>query len=228
MSETDTGGQAGRLFVLRHRISAAHTASVLVLGLSIIIISSIIASDLTVAEWEESALIFINDWPDALEPVMWALQQVGVIGAPIVAAVVVYYFTRKWQYFVAFAAILPLKLILEKGVVKQLVERERPFTSVGPHINVRGPAFEGLSFPSGHTTTAFAVAVLVSALLPRRWQIVAMSWAVVVAVARLYYGEHNILDVVAGAAMGTMFAVALWYVILNRADEGNETGVVEA
>ena len=228
MSETDTGGRAGRLFVLRHRISATHTALVLVLGLAIIIVTSIIASDLTVAGWEESALVFINDWPDALEPLMWVLQQVGVIGTPIIAAIVVYYFTRKWQYFIAFAAILPLKLILEKGVVKQLVERERPFISVGPHINVRGPAFEGLSFPSGHTTTAFAVAVLVSPLLPRNWRILALAWAVVVAVARLYYGEHNILDVVAGAAMGTMFAVALWYLILNRAQEGNETGMVEA
>ena len=65
---------------------------------------------------------------------------------------------------------MPLKLILEKAVLKQLIERERPFVTVGPDITVRGPAFEGLSFPSGHTTTAFAFAILVAAFLPRRWR----------------------------------------------------------
>ncbi|MDH3682435.1 MAG: phosphatase PAP2 family protein [Acidimicrobiia bacterium] len=94
---------------------------------------------------------------------MWVLQQVRVTGTPIVAAVVVYYFTRRRQYLVASAAILPLKLVIEKGVLKKLVERDRPFESVGAHINVRGPAFEGLSFPSGHTTTIFAISVLLSA-----------------------------------------------------------------
>lgn len=226
MSETGTGGRVRQLFVLRYRISAAQTILVSAVALAVIVVSSLIASDGAVADWEESTLVFINDWPDRLEPLMWVLQQVGVIGTPIIAAVIVYYFTRRWQYFVAFAAILPLKLVLEKGVLKQLVERERPFTSVGPHIDVRGPAFEGLSFPSGHTTTAFAVAVLVSALVPPKWRIVAMMWAVVVAIARLYYGEHNILDVVAGAAMGTMFSVVLWYAILNRTDDGGHEGVV--
>jgi membrane-associated phospholipid phosphatase len=38
----------------------------------------------------------------------------------------------------------------------------------------------------------------------------------VVGVARLYFGEHNVLDVVAGVAMGTMFATIIWFAILNR------------
>ena len=122
-----------------------------------------------------------------------------------------------------------MKLVIEKGVVKNLVERDRPFESAGAHINVRGPAFEGLSFPSGHTTTIFAIAVLLSALLPPRWRILPVAWAVIVAIARLYYGEHNFLDVVSGAATGTLFAVVLWYAILNRvAEEPREAAVTES
>ena len=37
-----------------------------------------------------------------------------------------------------------------------------------------------------------------------KWRPIPLIWAVVVGVARLYYGEHNMLDVVAGFAMGTM------------------------
>jgi membrane-associated phospholipid phosphatase len=128
----------------------------------------------------------------------------------------IYYSTRKWQHLVPFLLVLPLKLGIEKGLVKQFVERERPAVSVGDSINVRGPGIEGLAFPSGHTTTAFALGILLSAFLPPRWRPVPVIWAVIVGIARMYYGEHNVLDVVAGAALGTAFAVALWYFFLNR------------
>ena len=216
--ETESGRPRRRPFVLQHAISVGQTLFVSVVAVTIIVVSSLLARNGTVPDWEESVLVFFNDWADWLEPLMWVLQQVGVIGAPIVAGLVVYYFTREWLYFVAFAAILPLKLVIEKSVVKRLVERDRPFESVGAHINVRGPAFEGLSFPSGHATTVFAVAILLAALLPPRWRMVPVAWAVIVGIARLYYGEHNFLDVVAGAAMGTLFSVLLWFAILNRVD----------
>jgi membrane-associated phospholipid phosphatase len=223
--ETDTAPQEGGLFVVRHSITLAQTVLVSVATVVIIIVSSLIARDGTVPGWEESVLHFFNDWADWLEPVMWVLQQVGVTGAPILTAIVVYYLTRKWQYLVAFAAILPLKLVIEKGLIKNLVERERPGTSVGAEVNVRGPAFEGLSFPSGHTTTIFGISVLLFALLPPKWRIVPVVWAAIVAIARMYFGEHNLMDVVAGAATGTLFAVVLWYAILNRVPENTRDGV---
>ena len=81
---------------------------------------------------------------------------------------------------------------------------------------MRGPGFEGLSFPSGHSTTAFAMFILVAAYVPSRWRALPITGAVIVAVARLYYGEHNFLDVLAGAAMGTAFATVLWFLFVNR------------
>ncbi len=203
-------------FVVCRKVTRRQASLVSTFTVMALVASSLLAWDGEVPAWEESALVFFNEWPDWLEPLMWFLQQVGVAGAPVIAAAVVYYFTRRWQHFIAFAAVLPLKLLIEKGVVKQLVARERPFVSVGENINVRGPAFEGLSFPSGHTTTAVAVGVLLSAFLPPRWRPVPLAWAAAVGIARLYYGEHNLLDVVAGAATGTLFAVVLWYFLLNR------------
>lgn len=213
--------------MVRRRLSAARTAWVSLVAIVIVVVSSILARGGSVPAWEESILLFFNDWPDWFEPLMWVLQQVGVTGAPIVAAVVVYYYTRRWQHLVAFAAILPLKLVIEKGIVKQLIERNRPFESVGDHINVRGPAFEGLSYPSGHTTTAFAVGIVLSAFLPPKWRALPVAWATIVGIARLYYGEHNVLDVVTGAATGTFFGVVLWYLLLNRfADEDGQQAAV--
>jgi membrane-associated phospholipid phosphatase len=201
---------------VRTKLASSTVAAVVVAAGIIVVFSSAVAWDGTVPGWEAEVLRWINGWPDWLKPGMWALQQVGVFMAPVVTGLVVVLFTRRWQHLVPFVLILPLKLGIEKAVVKQLVERERPFVSLGPEIDVRGPAFEGLSFPSGHSTTVFATAVLLSAFLPPKWRVVPITWAVVVGVARMYYGEHNLLDVVAGAALGTAFAAMLWFVFLNR------------
>lgn len=190
-------------------------ATVVVLA-AVVVASSAVAWDGDVPEWEADMLRFVNDWPDWLEPIMWVLQQVGVFMAPVIGGLIVVLFTRQWRHLIPFVLVLPLKLGIEKAIVKQLVERERPFVSIGPEIKVRGPAFEGLSFPSGHSTTAFALGVLVFAFVPPRWRPVPIAWAFIVAIARLYYGEHNILDSVAGAAIGTAFALTLWYFFLNR------------
>ena len=136
--------------------------------------------------------------------------------APVIAGLVVVWFTRRWQHLLVFALILPLKLSVEKAIVKQLVDRERPYTSLGSDLDVSGPQLAGLSFPSGHSTTATAMAVLLAAFLPPKWRPLPLAWAVIVSTARLYYGEHNLLDVVAGAALGTAFAVVLWFAVLNR------------
>ena len=83
--------------------------------------------------------------------------------------------------------------------------------------------------PALSSLTAFAMFILVSAYVPSRWRPVPIAGAVIVAAARLYYGEHNFLDVLAGAAMGTAFATLLWFLFVNRVVEPigqTETGVV--
>lgn len=202
--------------LIRDRLPLPLASALVAIAMVVVAVCSAVAWDGDVAQWEIDALEFFNTWPDWFEPPMWVLQQVGVLFSPIVAGLIICRLTRDWRHFVPFALVLPLKLGIEKGLVKQFVDRERPFVSIGPEVKVRGPAFDGLSFPSGHTTTAFAVGILIAAFLPPRWRPVPVLWAAVVGVARLYYGEHNFLDVVAGAAMGTAFAAVLWSVLLNR------------
>jgi membrane-associated phospholipid phosphatase len=213
---TTTEPHTAPFLAVRTRLAPSTVAIVVVVASVIVGFASAVAWDGTVPGWEAGVLRWINGWPDWFKPPMWALQQVGVFMAPVVAGLIVVSFTRRWQHLVPFVLILPMKLGIEKAVVKQLVERERPYVSLGPDIDVRGPAIEGLSFPSGHSTTAFALMVLLAAFLPPKWRFVPITWAVVVGVARMYYGEHNLLDVVAGAALGTAFAAILWFVFLNR------------
>lgn len=64
------------------------------------------------------------------------------------------------------------------------------------------------SFPSGHTSVAFATATSV-AIIYKKWYIVvpAYAWASGVGYSRLYLGEHYPSDVLAGAAVGAGSAI---------------------
>ena len=75
---------------------------------------------------------------------------------------------------------------------------------------VEDPAFEALvalpstaSFPSGHATTAFAAAVALGVLVPRL-RAAALALAALIAVSRVYLGVHFVLDVLAGALLGSL------------------------
>ncbi len=110
--------------------------------------------------------------------------------------------------FIQIMLSVPIKLLLEQRVVKALVERQRPGTSVSDAI-LRDASPTGLSFPSGHAVLAFALASLLAPYLGRVGRIVVYSLAVMTAVGRIYLGAHNPLDVVGGAGLGIAIAGAL-------------------
>jgi membrane-associated phospholipid phosphatase len=85
---------------------------------------------------------------------------------------------------------------------------------------LRGVHPAGLSFVSGHAIITFAIAGLLALALPRRWAVVGFVLASLNAVARVYLGAHNPLDVVGGAAVGLAIAAALDLVLDVARDRG--------
>ena len=71
------------------------------------------------------------------------------------------------------------------------------------------------SFPSGHTATAFCFAVLVALLLRKKFVFFVMiALAVMIGYSRVYLLQHFLMDVAAGAIIGTVAAVATWYLFV--------------
>jgi undecaprenyl-diphosphatase len=117
--------------------------------------------------------------------------------------------TRRFRLAIAALVATAAKLVLER-VVKSIVSRQRPGTSIGPDVHVRGKvSLHGESFVSGHAVLVTALATIVSPYLRGRWKIV--PWAIVglVMVTRVYVGAHNPLDVICGAALGLAIGAAL-------------------
>ena len=98
-------------------------------------------------------------------------------------------------------------------LIKWIVGRGRPF--VGGQANAFNFShFAGTeayaSFPSGHATTAFALAFAVAAIWPRA-RIAVIVYALVIAATRLVLLAHHPSDVVAGALVGITGAMAVRY-----------------
>lgn len=108
------------------------------------------------------------------------------------------------------AAVLSAGLALAIGkVISELVDRARPFVADphGVHLFAAHAADPG--FPSDHATAAFAIAVAIL-VRKRAWGIVALVLAAVLSVGRVALGVHYPSDVIAGAALGSAAALALW------------------
>jgi membrane-associated phospholipid phosphatase len=190
---------------------------VVVASLAVFAVCAVIVADGRVGPIERAAFHAVNGLPDWLYRPMLAFQYLGVLAMPLVVAAGALAF-RRWRLAAALVLVVPFKLALER-VVKLLVERERPGTTV-PDAILRGVHPAGLSFVSGHAIITFAIAGLLALVLPRRWAVVAFALATLNAVARVYLGAHNPLDVVGGAAVGLAIAAALDLVLDVARDRG--------
>ena len=108
---------------------------------------------------------------------------------------------------VAFAATVSFALASGlNAALKEIVDRSRPPGEIGLEAAVGVPGSP--SFPSGHAMTAFAVAGAIALLAPRlRWPVLGLAG--VIALSRVYLGVHFWLDVLAGAALGSLIGVAI-------------------
>jgi membrane-associated phospholipid phosphatase len=112
--------------------------------------------------------------------------------------------------FVFFAVLLP---VLAGEVIKWMVGRGRPFVGgeANPFNFVHFAGTEAYaSFPSGHAITAAALAFAVAALWPQA-RILMIVYAILIALSRLVLLAHHPSDVVAGALLGVVGAMAVRY-----------------
>jgi undecaprenyl-diphosphatase len=116
---------------------------------------------------------------------------------------------RAWRR-AALAAVLSAGVALAIGkVISEIVDRARPFVDQPDRVHLFTSHAADPSFPSDHATGAFAVAMAIY-LRDRRWGTVALIAATVLSVGRVAIGVHFPGDVVAGAVLGCLAALALF------------------
>lgn len=136
-----------------------------------------------------------------------------VLGAGIPVGIAVAGFVthdKKLQRDALFMGASWLATGLVTQATKRIADRKRPFESYS-FIIKRDDESGGLSFPSGHTSSAFSLATSLSLRYPK-WYVIAPSYLFACSVgwARMYQGVHYPSDVLAGALVGATSAWVGW------------------
>jgi undecaprenyl-diphosphatase len=100
-------------------------------------------------------------------------------------------------------------------LISHAVARPRPFVADPSGVHLFSSHAADPGFPSDHATAAFAIAVAIL-LRDRRWGVVALTFAAVLAVGRVAIGVHYPTDVLGGAALGAACALVLWAPAVRR------------
>jgi len=102
---------------------------------------------------------------------------------------------------------LTLSTVLSQ-IIKKSISRLRPFLLING-LNIKKIGIDKYSFPSGHTTAAFAVAVMISLFYPILSFV--LSLACLVGISRIYLGVHYPTDVLAGMILGALTSFLIYY-----------------
>jgi membrane-associated phospholipid phosphatase len=100
-------------------------------------------------------------------------------------------------------------------ILKHLFEMPRPrhfFAGLDLNFVDGVTLYSNFSFPSGHTTSAFSLFLILSFLLPKDWlNIFFLLLAVMVGLSRVYLMQHFYIDIYFGSIIGVVFTIFVFY-----------------
>lgn len=142
----------------------------------------------------------------------------GIFAVCLIAAMF-FYFKRTQCAFALLYSFLISGLAAQ--LIKNLVNSPRPklYFEAGTYLNfIDGVTLTGNSgFPSGHTATAFAIATVLALMMKnKKWQLLIIPAAALAGYSRIYLAQHFLLDVIAGALLGSISGVLAFYIAQNR------------
>lgn len=122
-----------------------------------------------------------------------------------------FYFKRK--YLIAVFAGIIISIILAQFFKRVVFPEElRPITFISENFPIH--LIEGVkmktlhSFPSGHSTTAFTIALILAHMINKMsWSIILPILALIAAYSRVYLAQHFPTDILAGICLGILSAL---------------------
>jgi undecaprenyl-diphosphatase len=160
------------------------------------------AIDARLFEWIVSHRVA---WLDGAMLALSTISRGGMLWLAVGAALAI---ARRMELraLLQLALAILLATIVADHILKPLFDRERPFDALHD-VTVIGKPPKDSSLPSGHTSNAFAGAIVLSHAVPGA-SVLWFGVACGVAFSRVYLGVHYPFDTLAGALVGIACGVA--------------------
>ncbi|MBN1144606.1 MAG: phosphatase PAP2 family protein [Bacteroidales bacterium] len=152
----------------------------------------------------------------------WFFRHVTFMGDGlfvIVPAIILLFFSLR--HFVLLAC-----AYLGSGLITQILKRvffedmARPgrfLAGAQLHLVDGVDLLSGRSFPSGHSTSAFALFLCLALISKNKiFKITCFVLACLTAFSRVYLSQHFIMDIYAGSIIGTLTAIGFYYLFYSR------------
>ena len=151
-------------------------------------------------------LLNMRGYPGWLDRFMWLITQLGNMLAAFIFAFPLFILNYRRLAIEVIFGTLTLWLLVE--MIKTLSDRERPFFTL-EKTRIIGRREKGDSFPSGHTTQIFFMAVLLihGFRMGAGESIAVYAVAALVGFTRIYVGAHYPRDVIAGMVLGSVWGI---------------------
>lgn len=112
-----------------------------------------------------------------------------------------------------FSSMIGIESLLLNQGIKRFFRRTRPTERGDDRISVRTPSSS--SFPSGHASSAFFSALVLTYWVTWPWMALFYLIAIIIAISRIGARIHHASDVLAGAITGTLLGV-IGLVVLSK------------
>ncbi|WP_366927952.1 phosphatase PAP2 family protein [Clostridium sp.] len=147
--------------------------------------------------------IINNSWKcKFLDIIMPSMTYLGSFSFLFIFCTVAFLFDNTTLRTMAIKAMISITLSTGIGkILKVSVTRLRPFINI-PNLNINKIGIDKYSFPSGHTTAAFSLAVIIALYFPM-FGFITIPLAFCVGISRMYIGVHYPTDVIVGVFIGS-------------------------
>ncbi len=127
----------------------------------------------------------------------------------IITAVILLLFNKTRRGGLDLALSLLIAAVICNLVIKDIVARPRPYSTI-EELEILVKPLSSYSFPSGHACSSFASATAVFLAFRKQGGAWAFLPASLIALSRIYVRVHYPTDVLAGAVLGALVALAVY------------------
>ena len=132
---------------------------------------------------------------------------------PVVLAIILFFSHKRFLSLMMFSSFAISGILTQ--VLKSFISEARPGLFLAranyPYFIEHVTLHNFHSFPSGHSTSIFALAAILSfAVKNKNYSLLFLLGALLVGYSRIYLGQHFITDVAVGSLIGVVISIVCW------------------